>query len=136
MTLEDLYRLLCSGHVQTQGIVHTIQSPLVVLDGDLRIAGGNKAFFQTFQLDAEAATGTSVFALGDGQWNIPELRQLLNDIIPKSAAIVGYELSGEVPGKGQRNLVRGHRSLRAEAGKGWASRGSGGRTAGGRVADI
>jgi two-component sensor histidine kinase len=111
MTLEDLYQLLCSGHVQTQGIVDTIQSPLVVLDGELRVAGANKAFFQTFQLDAEAATGMSVFALGDGQWNIPELRQLLDDIIPKSAAIVGYELSGEVPGKGRRNLLINARRL-------------------------
>jgi two-component sensor histidine kinase len=111
MTLEDLYRLLCSGHVQTQGIVDTIQSPLVVLDGNLRIAGGNKAFYETFQLNAEAATGTSVFALGNGQWNIPELRRLLDDIIPKSSAIVGYELSGELPGKGQRNLLINARRL-------------------------
>ena len=111
MTLEDLYRLLCSGHVQTQGIVDTIQSPLVVLDGDLRIASGNKAFFHTFQIDAETATGMSVFALGDGQWDIPELRQLLDDIIPKSSAIVGYELTGELPGKGQRNLLINARRL-------------------------
>jgi hypothetical protein len=111
MTLEDLYRLLCSGHVQTQGIVDTIQSPLVVLDGDLRIASGKKAFFHTFQLDAEAANGMSVFALGDGQWDIPELRQLLDDIIPKSSAIVGYELTGELPGKGQRNLLINARRL-------------------------
>lgn len=111
MTLEDLYRLLCSGHVQTQGIVDTIQTPLLVLDGDFRIVGGNTAFFDTFRLDREDAMARSLFEIGNGQWDIPELRQLLDGIIAKSRAIVGYELSTTVPGKGARNLLLNVRRL-------------------------
>lgn len=104
MTLEDLYRLLCSGHVQTQGIVDTIRSPLVVLDGEFRIDGGNTAFFETFRLEREQAMGRSLFEIGDGQFDVPALRVLMDDIIPKSSAIVGYELVMALPGKGPRNL--------------------------------
>jgi len=105
MTLEDLYQLLCSSHVQSQGVVDTIQTPLLVLDGDFRIGGGNDAFFETFQLERQDTMGRSLFELGDGQWDIAELRQLLVSIIPRSSAIVGYELSSEVPGKGLRQLL-------------------------------
>lgn len=111
MTLEDLYLLLCSGHVKTQGIVDTIQTPLLVLDGEFRIAGGNNAFFETFKLDPAEATERSLFEIGGGQWDIPELRRLLDDIIPKSAAIVGYELRTDVPGRGTRNLLLNVRRL-------------------------
>ncbi len=111
MTLEDLYRLLCSGHVQTQGIVDTIQTPLLVLDGDFRIAGGNTAFFDTFRLDRDDAMGRSLFEIGNGQFDVAEFRVLLDDIIPKSAAIVGYEISTDVPGKGPRNLLLNARRL-------------------------
>ena len=86
MTLEDLYRLLCSGHVQTQGIVDTIQTPLLVLDGDFRIAGGNTAFFETFRLEREASMGRSLFEIGNGQWDIPELRQLLEQLLFRNLA--------------------------------------------------
>lgn len=111
MTLEDLYRLLCSGHVQAQGIVDTIRSPLLVLDSDFRIASANTAFLETFRLDSDSATGASLFEIGEGEWDIPELRRLLADIIPKSSAIVGYELSGQLPGKGARNLLINARRL-------------------------
>lgn len=111
MTLEDLYRLLCSGHVQTQGIVDTIQTPLLVLDGDFRIAGGNTAFFDTFRLDRDDAMGRSLFEIGNGQFDVAEFRVLLDDIIPKSAAIVGYEIATDVPGKGPRNLLLNVRRL-------------------------
>lgn len=111
MTLEDLYRLLCSGHVQTQGIVDTIQTPLLVLDRDFRIAGGNTAFFDTFRLDRDDAMQRSLFEIGNGQFDVAEFRVLLDDIIPKSAAIVGYEMTTDVPGKGARNLLLNVRRL-------------------------
>jgi two-component sensor histidine kinase len=55
--------------------------------------------------------GRSLFALGNGQWNIPELRALLNDIIPKSAAVLGYEVNADFPSIGRRTMLLSARRL-------------------------
>lgn len=68
MTLEELYRLLRSGHVQTQGIVDTLQQPLVVLDKSFTIVNANPAFYRSFQTDQESTLEHSLFDLGNGQW--------------------------------------------------------------------
>lgn len=88
MTLDELYRLLRTGHVQTQGIVDTLQAPLVVLDKTFCIVTANPAFYQTFDTDRESTVGVSLFDLGNGQWNIHDLRNLLAEVVPKAAAIV------------------------------------------------
>ncbi len=111
MTLEDMYRLLGSGHIQTQGIVDTIQAPLVVLDADYRIVGANKAFFSDFLMTRGEMMGVSLFAVDEGRWDIPELRRLLSEVIPKSAAIVGYEIETELSRTGKRLISLSARRL-------------------------
>ncbi len=111
MMLEDLYRLLRSGHVQTQGIVDTLIEPLVVLDQNLCVITANPAFFEFFRADREETLGQSLFSLGDGQWDIPELRSLLSCVVPKSAAIVGYEVTHVFPQLGQRTMLVSARKL-------------------------
>lgn len=111
MMLEDLYRLLRSAPVQTQGIVDTLLEPLVVLDQDLCVVTANPAFFEFFQLEREETLGQSLFALGGGQWDIPELRALLSSVVPKSAAIVGYEVTHVVPHLGRRTMLVSARRL-------------------------
>jgi len=93
--------------VQTQGIVDTIQTPLQVLDGDFRIAGGNTAFFETFRLDHEDAMGRSLFEIGNGQWEIPELRQLLE----RRRAAATKDILLEETRHRMRNLLAVVRSL-------------------------
>jgi len=92
MHLEDLYGLLRSEHVQAQGIVDTLEEPLLVLDQAGRVLTGNRGFYETFRVARDETVGQSLFALGNGQWDIPAFRLLLDDIIPKAAAIVGYFL--------------------------------------------
>ena len=92
MNLEDLYRLLRAGHVQAQGIVDTLEQPLLVLDQHLSVESGNVAFFRTFCVSKDETVGQPVFDLGDGQWDIPELRKLLSDVVPRSTAVIGYEV--------------------------------------------
>lgn len=111
MTLEELYRLLKGSHVQAQGIVDTLQQPLVVLDRELTVVNANPAFFRSFATDREQTLGQSLFGLGDGQWNIAELRELLNDVVPKATAIVGYEVSHDFPGVGRRTMRVSARTL-------------------------
>ena len=111
MNMEDLYRLLRSGHIQAQGIVDTIEEPLVVLDEASCVIEANRAFFATFLVERDDTIGCSLFSLGGGQWNIAELRRLISDIIPKSAAVVDYEVTHDFPFIGERTFLLNARRL-------------------------
>jgi two-component sensor histidine kinase len=105
MMLEDLYRLLRSGHVQAQGIVDTMTQPLVVLDQHLCVSNANNAFIKTFKVERDEVLGQSLFSLGNGQWDIAEFKRLLEGVIPKSAAVIGYEVTHDFPDIGQRTFL-------------------------------
>lgn len=111
MRLEDLYRLLRSEHVQAQGIIDSLEEPLLVVDQAGCVLTGNRGFFETFKVGRDDTVGRSLFALGDGQWDIPELRRLLGDIIPKSAAIIAYEVNAPFPAIGPRTMLVSARRL-------------------------
>ncbi|RUW81565.1 PAS domain-containing protein [Mesorhizobium sp. M2A.F.Ca.ET.067.02.1.1] len=105
MNLEDLYRILRTGHVQAQGIVDTVPVPLLVLDGALCIQSANRAFFRTFKVQRDDTIGKQIYDLGDGQWDIPELRRLLSEVIPRSTAVIDYQVDHDFPGVGQRTML-------------------------------
>jgi len=64
-------------------VVDTLREPFLILDEDLRVLSANKIFYATFQVDMKETEGEPVYHLGNGQWNIPKLKILLEDIIPK-----------------------------------------------------
>jgi PAS domain-containing protein len=108
MNLEDIYRLLRGEHVQAQGIVDTVQSPLLVLDQDCCILNASRSFFETFKVNRDETIGHSLFKLGNGQWDMPELRLLLRDVVPKSVVVEGYEVdcSATIWMKSAANWIR------------------------------
>lgn len=118
MDLDELYRLLRGSHVQAVGVVNTLRDPLLVLDSDLTVISANPAFYRTFETSKDDTIGVPFIALGNGQWNIPELRVLLEEVIPKSASLFDYEVRTEFPGVGLRTmLVSAQRLQHGEHGK-------------------
>jgi hypothetical protein len=111
VNLEDLYRLLRTSHTQAQGIVDTVREPLLVLDRDLCIVAASRSFFQAFQVGRDETVGRPLYELGNGQWNIPDLRHLLEAVIPKSLAVEGYEVEHEFPHLGRRIMLLNARKL-------------------------
>lgn len=111
MMLEDLYRLLRSGHVQAQGVVDTMTQPIIVLDQNLCVTTANNAFIKTFKIDRDDILGHSFFNLGDGQWDNPELRHLIASVIPKAAAVIGFEVKHDFPSIGERTFLVDARRL-------------------------
>lgn len=110
MNLEDLYRLLRNGHVEAQGIIDTVPEPLLVLDQNLCVRTASRAFFTTFEVGRDETIGQHLYELGNRQWDIPELRRLLEEVIPKSTAVVDYEVEHDFPSIGRRTmLVSAHR---------------------------
>lgn len=111
MNMEDLYRLLRTGHVQAQGIVDTVADPLLVLDESLCVQNASRSFFQTFKVDRDETIGQPIYELGSGQWDIPELRRLLVEVIPKATAVINYEVEHDFPGLGRRTMLLTARTL-------------------------
>ncbi|TIS66236.1 PAS domain-containing protein [Mesorhizobium sp.] len=111
MNMEDLYRLLRTGHVQLQGIVDTVADPLVVLDEGLSVQNASRSFFETFKVDRDETIGQHIYELGNGQWDIPELRHLLSAVIPKSLAVINYEVEHDFPDIGRRTMLLTARTL-------------------------
>lgn len=111
MLLEDLYRLMKTGHVQAQGIVDTMTQPVVVLDNSFSVVTANNAFIKVFKVDREDILSRNFFGLGNGQWDIPELRQLISAVIPKAAAVIGFEVTHEFAEIGERSFLIDARRL-------------------------
>jgi PAS domain S-box-containing protein len=98
-----------------QGIVETVQHPLIVLDDGLRVISANKAFYEMFQAKPEDTVGQEIYDLGDRQWDIPRLRELLQKIIPTQTAFEDFEVEHEFPQIGRRTvLLAGRRMVGTE----------------------
>ncbi|MCY2976258.1 MAG: PAS domain-containing protein, partial [Planctomycetota bacterium] len=96
-----------------QNIVDTIREPLLILDATLRVQSANRAFYQTFQVSASETEGRLIYELGNGQWDIPDLRTLLEDIVPKSSMFDDFELEHSFPVIGRRFMLLNARKLQA-----------------------
>ncbi|MGI4812753.1 MAG: chemotaxis protein CheB [Janthinobacterium lividum] len=88
----------------SQAIVETMSEPLLVLEADLMITQANRAFYQTFQTSPEQTIGTKLYALGNEQWNIPALRELLEEVMPQRTNVRDYQITHEFPGIGLRTM--------------------------------
>lgn len=74
-----------------QAIVETMREPLVVLDASLQVITANRAFYETFQVTVTQVEGRHIFELGNGQWNIPHLRELLEQIVPSNNQLSEFQ---------------------------------------------
>ena len=96
-----------------QNIVDTVREPLLILDTTLRVRSANRAFYKTFQVSSEETENRLIYQLGNGQWDIPDLRILLEDIVPKSSVFNDFELEHTFPVIGRRVMLLNARKLQA-----------------------
>lgn len=97
-----------------QAIVATIREPLLVLDAELRAVSANRAFYTTFQTAPEATLGQFVYDLGNRQWDIPDLRRLLHDILPHNTHFDDYKVTHAFERIGQRIMLLNARRIYRE----------------------
>jgi two-component sensor histidine kinase len=102
--------------VFAEAIVATVREPLLVLDQDLRIVAASRSFCLTFKVNPDVTKGKLLYELGDGEWNIPKLRLLLEKIIPEHGVMEGYEVEHEFPGLGCRTMCLNARQVFYEVG--------------------
>ena len=75
-----------------EDIIETVREPLLVLDSDLRVLKANRSFYDSFKVTPEETIGKLIYDLGNRQWDIPKLRTLLEEILPKDNKFDDYEV--------------------------------------------
>ena len=85
-----------------QAVFDTVIEPLVVLDSDLRVIMASRSFYQGFQVNRQDTEGRLIYEVGDRQWDIPELRTMLEKILPGNAELDGYDVERDFPAIGRR----------------------------------
>jgi len=107
---------LRDGLTLAQAIVDTVRDPLVVLDQNLRVIAASRSFLQTFGLVSGDVHNHLIYEIDGGQWNIPELRHILETITKNRTAVEGYEVDREFPVIGRRTMLLNAREVFYEKG--------------------
>ena len=94
-----------------KAIVDTVREPLLVLDEDLRIVVASRSFYRTFEMTRPATQGHKIYDLDDGLWDIPELRLLLEKIVPEHEVMEGFEVERDFPRIGRRTMLLNARKV-------------------------
>jgi len=101
----------------SQSIVANLREPLLVLDENLRVRTANNAFYKVFATTEEETEGTLVYDLGNRQWDIPELRTLLEKVIPEKSIINDFQVTHNFPNIGELILLINAREVMSESSK-------------------
>ena len=87
-----------------EAIIRTVRHPLLVLDVNLNVLRANPAFVETFKTNVAAGEDVSLYDLGSGQWNIPELRVFLDEFLLKGSAQMDYEITHTFTDMGEKTM--------------------------------
>ena len=98
-----------------ENIIATLREPFVVLDKSLRVRTANAAFYRDFHVSKEETEGRFVYDLGNGQWDIPQLRTLLPQVLSNSHPVEDFEVEHAFPALGRRNMLLNARRFPPES---------------------
>jgi len=98
-----------------ENIINAVREPLVVLDGDLRVVSASKSFYDFFKVRPEETEKQLIYDLGNRQWDIPKLRELLEDILPKTTSFDNFEVEHDFLGLGKRIMLLNARQIYQKA---------------------
>ena len=101
----------------SDSIINTVREPLIGLDQDLRVVTVNRSFYEFFKVNQEETVGQLIYDLGNHQWDIPKLRELLEDILPKQVSFDNYEVEHEFSTIGRRIMLLNARQIQRGWGK-------------------
>jgi two-component system CheB/CheR fusion protein len=106
--LEDVIQ---AARIYAESIVDTVREPLLVLDGDLMVVSANRSFYLKFGTSPAETENRCIYDLGNGQWNIPSLRELLDEIIPKNTSLDDFVIEHEFQELGRRRMLLNARRI-------------------------
>ena len=108
---KEMEGKVSEARLYAENIVETVRDPLLIMDGELKVFSANKAFFETFKVKSEETLGQFIYDLGNGQWNIPELKKLLREIITKRNTLDDYEMEHNFETIGRKTMLLNARRI-------------------------
>ncbi|MGA7877823.1 MAG: PAS domain-containing protein, partial [Desulfoferrobacter sp.] len=103
-------RMSEAGHF-AESIIDTVRESLLVLDSNLRVVSANRSFYRRFQTTREETENKRIYNLGNGRWNIPRLRELLEKIVDENTSFEDFEIEQDFPSIGPVKLLLNARRL-------------------------
>jgi len=100
-----------------ESIINTVREPLISLDQDLRVVTVSRSFYEVFKVKPEETVGQLIYDLGNKQWDIPKLRELLETILPQKATFDNYEVEHDFTTIGKRIMLLNARQIQRMLGK-------------------
>ena len=110
-------RIVTKSREYAESIINTVREPLIVLDQDLRVVTASPSFYEVFMVKSEETVGQLIYDLGNKQWNIPKLRELLETILPQKASFDNYEVEHDFATIGRRTMLLNARQIERGMGK-------------------
>jgi len=100
-----------------ESIINTVREPLIALDQDLRVVSVSRSFYEVFKVNPKETVGQLIYDLGNKQWDIPKLRELLETILPQKASFDNYEVEHDFTTIGRRIMLLNARQIQRASGK-------------------
>jgi two-component system, chemotaxis family, CheB/CheR fusion protein len=102
---------LSESYEYAEAVLETIRECILVLSPDFRVKMANRAFYSIFQVSEEDTEGRLLFELGNRQWNVLRLRQLLDDVVQRDKKFESLEITHDFPGIGQKTMLLNARKV-------------------------
>ncbi|OGR81918.1 MAG: hypothetical protein A2X32_05445 [Elusimicrobia bacterium GWC2_64_44] len=112
-----LTRTAAESQEYSESIINTVREPLIILDQDLRVVTASRSFYEVFKVNPKETVGQLIYDLGNKQWDIPQLRELLETILPQKATFDNYEVEHDFAGVGRRIMLLNARQIQRVLGK-------------------
>ncbi len=114
--VDALKRTLDQTREYADTIVESAREPIVVLNAKLQVTAANPAFYRAFDVSRDETERRLIYELGNGQWNIPKLRELLEEIVPQNSRVDDFQMSHDFPHLGLRNMLLNARRVEMQPG--------------------
>jgi len=115
--IDALKRLVDQTREYADAVIENARVPTLVLNGELRVTLANPAFYKIFEVSHGETEGRLIYELGNGQWNIPQLRTLLEEIVPRNSHVDDFEMSHDFPRLGPRDMLLNARRVELHKGQ-------------------
>ena len=114
---KELFKDQQDARTYAESIINTVREPLISLDQDLRVVSVSRSFYNVFKVKPEETVGQLIYDLGNKQWNIPKLRELLETILPQKTTFDNYEVEHDFAVIGRRIMLLNARQIELVLGK-------------------
>ncbi|MCB4791891.1 MAG: diguanylate cyclase [Elusimicrobia bacterium] len=117
LKVKSLHDEVDEAREYAESIINTVREPLISLDQDLRVVSVSRSFYEFFKVKPEETVGQLIYDLGNKQWNIPKLRELLETILPQKTTFDNYEVEHDFTAIGRHIMLLNARQIKRGMGK-------------------